>query len=101
MKRHLKDKFVYLTKNTKSMIVMNNVEDLFNYYIKSLNSEYYKQYYKEISNKFYNNIKNNGYYIIDTRENDDIIYYINMNMIKDIINNINDERINERIKKLV
>jgi len=101
MKRHLKGKFVHLTKNTKSMVIMDDVENLFNYYSSTLNKKYLNLYKNKISQEFYKNINNDGYFIIDMVDNNNIMYYINMDRIKDIIKDINDDRIIDRIKKLV
>ena len=70
-------------------------EDL--HFARTLRSEISRGIIKEI---IYPTIPD-GYYIVDMGDKNNIIYYVNMDKIKNIMININDSRITDRIKKLI
>ena len=85
-------KYAFFTSNDDNIKYADNIKSLLNNFYKILSNDALENYYEEMNKEFYYNIENDGYYIIDMVDNNIIYFYLDLERLNDIYNDLKDNR---------
>ena len=100
----MEKKYVYFDTNSP-VIHLSDLDKLKELYYNILNKEYLENNIDNIDNDFYKNMFDDGYFIIQLMETEIIYFFIDLDKIDNIYNDIKDEKdiiqiLNDKLKNI-